>query len=229
MFKLSSLVVVASIAAAAVADRQFTVTNNCAYTVWPAIFGSPASTQATGWEAAPGNTVTFTMPTSWSGRIWGRRDCDFSGGNTQPNSCAVGGCAGGLECSPNGGTGVPPATLAEWTLDASGTDWYDISNVDGADLQMAISIGGNTNCTQPSCTYDLVANCPSDIAVQSGGANVGCGSPCNANSTSAATCPQWDYYHNNCPQVYAYAYDDNYALFTCPSASATSYTLTFCP
>ncbi|TFY81805.1 hypothetical protein EWM64_g2208, partial [Hericium alpestre] len=155
----------------------------------------------------------------------------FSNGNTQPDSCAAGGCLGGLECSPNGGTGVPPTTLAEWTLDADGTDWYDVSNVDGSDLPMAITIGGNSGCTEPSCSTDLVANCPAEIAVTdaANGQRVACGSPCNANSTSAATCPYWDYYHDACPQVYAYAYDDNYALFTCSSTAATSYTLTFCP
>ncbi|KAA1473397.1 Osmotin, thaumatin-like protein [Dentipellis sp. KUC8613] len=229
MFKLSSLLVAVGVATSAAASKPFTVKNNCDFTVWPAYFGSPAASQATGWEAAPGSSVTFTLPTGWSGRIWGRRDCDFSGGNTQPNSCAVGGCLGGLECSPNGGTGVPPATLAEWTLDASGTDWYDISNVDGADLRMSITIGGNSGCTQPACLGNIVANCPSEIAVTHNGAVVACGSPCTSSSTSAATCPYWDFYHDNCPQVYAYAYDDNYALFTCPSASATSYTLTFCP
>ena len=70
--------------------------------------------------------MTFTVPDNWkAGRIWGRRDCDFST-NPGPNSCADGGCNGGLECDPHTGTGVPPATVAEFTFQGDGNqDWYD--------------------------------------------------------------------------------------------------------
>ncbi|KAG9073481.1 hypothetical protein FS749_015121, partial [Ceratobasidium sp. UAMH 11750] len=55
----------------------------------------------------------------------GRRNCNFSN-NPSPNSCADGGCNGGLLCDPHTGTGVPPASVAEWTLSgADGLDWYD--------------------------------------------------------------------------------------------------------
>ena len=83
------------------------------------------------------------MPNNWkAGRIWGRRDCDFST-NPGPNSCLTGGCNGGLVCDPNTGTvsrmitafelwpdfvsqGVPPATVAEFTLTGDGNkDYYD--------------------------------------------------------------------------------------------------------
>lgn len=33
----------------------------------------------------------------------------------------------------------------------------------------------------------------------------------------------------NCPNAYAYAYDDATALFSCDSALQTDYTITFCP
>ncbi|KAB5587409.1 putative effector protein/PR5 protein [Ceratobasidium theobromae] len=80
----------------------------------------------TGWEAPAGSVRTFTIPEHWrAGRIWGRRNCDFSN-NPGPNSCTDGGCNGGLQCDPRSGTGVPPATVAEWTLgDENGLDWYD--------------------------------------------------------------------------------------------------------
>jgi hypothetical protein len=55
----------------------------------------------------------------------GRHNCNFTT-NPGPNSCADGGCNGGLECDPHSGTGVPPASVAEWTLSAAdGLDWYD--------------------------------------------------------------------------------------------------------
>lgn len=90
----------------------------------------------------------------------GRRDCDFSTTN-DVNSCLSGGCNGGLVCDPVTGTvgfdfslkafklnllqGVPPATLAEWTLSGDGNrDFYDVSIVDGYNLPMRIT--NNVNC-----------------------------------------------------------------------------------
>ena len=56
------------------------------------------------WEQAAFQTVSFSVPDNWkSGRIWGRRNCDFST-NPGPNSCATGGCNGGLLCDPHTGT-----------------------------------------------------------------------------------------------------------------------------
>lgn len=75
-------------------------------------------------------------------RVQGRRDCDFST-NPGPNSCLTGGCNGGLLCDNKTGTvssisvislardilfrkGVPPVTVAEWTLQGDGNlDFYD--------------------------------------------------------------------------------------------------------
>lgn len=79
---------------------------------------TPASTpnHKTGWRAEPHSAETFPVPDNWkAGRIWGRRGCDFST-NPGPNSCLTGGCNGGLECDKQTGTGVPPTTVAEWTL-----------------------------------------------------------------------------------------------------------------
>ncbi|KAK7453404.1 hypothetical protein VKT23_011669 [Stygiomarasmius scandens] len=99
-----SLAVISSVNA-----RTWTVKNNCAFTIWPAIFtdpnvGTSVPDQATGWEAPAGSSVSFTVPNDWkAGRIWGRTDCDFSS-NPGPNSCVTGGCNGGLECATAGGT-----------------------------------------------------------------------------------------------------------------------------
>ncbi|KAH9834846.1 thaumatin [Rhodofomes roseus] len=247
----ASLIFVASVAA----DRTFTVVNNCDYTVWPAYFtgaGTSAPTYPTGWEAAAGTSVSFTVPGDWnSGRIWGRRDCDFSSSTDPSTSCADGGCNGGLECAKVGGTGVPPATVAEFTLGADGTDNYDVSLVDGFNIPMTIT--NTVNCAVASCPVDLNANCPSDIKgpYDSTGAAVGCKSACEANldgnqadsgnccsgsHNTPATCPNsgvqyYSYFKDNCPDSYAYAYDESSgtALWTCQSSLAADYTVTFCP
>jgi hypothetical protein len=88
--------------------------------------GAALPNHPTGWEAPAFTAQSFSVPDNWTaGRIWARRNCNF-GRNPGPNSCLDGGCNGGLVCDHSTGTGVPPATLAEWTLSgAGGLDSYD--------------------------------------------------------------------------------------------------------
>ncbi|KAI0761381.1 thaumatin family-domain-containing protein [Trametes elegans] len=236
--------------------RTFTVTNACPFTIWPAMFtdlnaGTAVPDFPTGWEAPPSNSVTFSVPDNWkAGRIWGRRDCDFT--ITTGPTCLDGWCNGGLLCDPHTGTGVPPASVAEWTLQGDGNrDFYDVSLVDGFNLPMAIT--NNKGCPVADCPVDLGPNCPPPIQgpFDSSGYPVGCKSACAANldgnptdsanccsgsHSTAATCPPsgvryYDYFKGNCPNAYAYAYDEssNTALWTCDSGLNADYTLTFCP
>ncbi|KAJ7128656.1 thaumatin-like protein [Mycena epipterygia] len=238
-----------------VSARTFTVKNSCSYTIWPAIFtdlnaGSALPTQPTGWEAAAGSSVSFDVPDNWTaGRIWGRTQCDFST-NSGPNSCVTGGCNGGLLCDPHTGTGVPPATVAEWTLSGGGTtDNYDVSLVDG--FNIPVTVTNNVGCDVPSCSANLNANCPLELALDdASGKVVGCQSSCKANldgnqADSAnccsgshnvpATCPNsgvafYSYFKDACPNSYAYAYDESSgtALWYCDSSLRADYTVTFC-
>ncbi|KAG5642828.1 hypothetical protein DXG03_002059 [Asterophora parasitica] len=79
--------------------------------------------------------VSFSVPDSWkAGRIWGRGNYNFAN-NSSPNACLTGGCNGGLQCNRNTGTGVPSATVAEFTFEGPGfQDWYDVLLVDGYNL-----------------------------------------------------------------------------------------------
>ncbi|KAF8911359.1 thaumatin-like protein [Mucidula mucida] len=255
MLRLSAVVSLA-LASGAFA-RTFTVYNACPFTIWPAIFtdlnvGSAVPAHTTGWEAPSFTKVSFSVPDNWkAGRIWARRNCDFSS-NPGPNSCLDGGCNGGLECDSHTGTGVPPATVAEWTLSADGNqDWYDISLVDGYNLPARIT--NNVGCGVPDCPVDLGPNCPDALKgpFDSSGFPVGCRSACQANldgnqgdsanccsgsHNTAATCPPsgvayYSYFKNSCPNSYVYAYDESSgtALWTCDSNLKADYTLTFCP
>jgi hypothetical protein len=79
--------------------------------------------------------VTVTVSDGWAGRFWGRTGCGFDGNGQGP--CATGDCGNILEC--NGAGGVPPATLAEVTLNGdAGKDFYDISLVDGFNVPMQV-------------------------------------------------------------------------------------------
>jgi hypothetical protein len=69
----------------------------------------------------------------------------------------IAGCNGGLLCDARTGTGKPPATLAEFTLGASdGSDWYDVSLVDGYNLPMRIN--PTQGCPVADCAVDLGPN-----------------------------------------------------------------------
>ncbi|KAF5348842.1 hypothetical protein D9756_009712 [Leucocoprinus leucothites] len=254
-FTLATSLVLASGAAA----RTFTVYNACPFTIWPAIFtdlnvGSATPNHATGWEAPAWSTVSFSVPDNWrAGRIWARRNCNFSS-NPGPNSCLDGGCNGGLACDPHTGTGVPPASVAEWTLagaSADGLDWYDVSLVDGYNLPMKIS--NNKGCPVAECPVDLGPDCPAPLKgpYDSSGFPVGCKSACVANldgnqgnspnccsgsHSTPGTCPSsgvayYSYFKSRCPRTYVYAYDESSgtALFNCPGSARADYTLTFCP
>ncbi|KAI9428648.1 Osmotin thaumatin-like protein [Lactarius indigo] len=238
--------------------RTFTVYNACPFTIWPALFtdlnvGSATPNQATGWTAPAFTAVSFFVPDNWrAGRIWGRRNCDF-GNNPGPNSCLDGGCNGGLLCNARTGTGVPPVTVAEFTLstDPNVPDFYDVSLVDGYNLPMRIN--NNKGCGIPLCGVDLGPNCPAPLKgpYDSTGFPVGCKSACAAglapdpnnspncctgSHNTAATCPHegvqfYSYFKSNCPNTYVYAYDESSgdAIFTCPSSNRADYTITFCP
>ncbi|KAK7002357.1 thaumatin [Favolaschia claudopus] len=238
--------------------RFITVLNDCPFTVWPAFFtaSGPQPEQVPGWEAKPRTGLTFATATNWSGRIWGRRVCDFSTGSTNPDTCLSGGCNGGLICNTTTGTGVPPATLA--TIDFSGTskDIYTVSVVDGYNLPMAFV--NNGGCSFASCPVDLATSCPVDLAgpFDRDGQPVGCKSAClrdalagNAgNSSNCCTgsfgsqeaCPtssveHYSYFKQSCPNSFAYAFDESSgtAVFQCPKAvkfdEDVEYTVTFCP
>ncbi|CDO70879.1 hypothetical protein BN946_scf184804.g11 [Trametes cinnabarina] len=281
--------VVLAVLAAKASARTFTVYNNCPFTVWyvlravrhptrhtdfitvvrPAIFtdlnvGTATPSQPTGWEQAAYQSVSFSVPDNWqAGRIWGRRDCDFSTGTPGPNQCLDGGCNGGLLCDPHTGTGVPPATVAEFTLGINGApDNYDVSLVDGYNLPLRID--NNKGCHVADCPVDLGPNCPDPLKgpFDSTGFPVGCKSACAAGlgdptnnpncctgtHNTPATCPPsgvqyYSYFsayplpertafgEDNCPNSYAYAYDESSgtALWTCDSSLAADYTITFCP
>ncbi|KZT58054.1 Osmotin, thaumatin-like protein [Calocera cornea HHB12733] len=240
------------------AVRTFTVYNGCPFTVWPAIYtdlsvGNNVPQFQTGWQANAYTSVSFLVPDAWtSGRIWGRRDCTFPTGSTSPNTCLDGGCNGGLLCDAHTGTGVPPATLAEWSLGGTtGMDYYDVSLVDGYNLPIRIT--PTSGCPVAECPWDLGPLCPAALAgpYDTSGFPVGCKSACVAdvdgtpsNSSNCCsgsfstpqTCPNsgvayyW-FFKGYCPNSYAYAFDESSgtALWTCPSSNLANYTLTFCP
>ena len=72
------------------------------------------------WVAPPQSSKEITVPDAWkTGRIWGRRSCDFSKPGTQ--DCLLGACAGGLECK--GPVSLEPSPFVA----QSGLNWTSLS------------------------------------------------------------------------------------------------------
>ncbi|KAL6599915.1 hypothetical protein ACP70R_045566 [Stipagrostis hirtigluma subsp. patula] len=148
----SSLVflILASFSARANA-ANFTIKNNCRFTVWPA-----AVPVGGGLQLNPGETWTVKVPAdAGSGRIWGRTSCSFYHGRGR---CATGDCAGVLSCRASG---QPPATLAEFTVGGA-DDYYGISVIDGFNVPMEFSCatGAALRCSDAGCAD--AHHCPSD-------------------------------------------------------------------
>ncbi len=230
--------------------RTFSFTNNCADPVWAgALNGNPKYLlpEGGGFKLDPGASHSFTLPTEWGGRFWGRTGCVFDAQGMGP--CETADCGNKEKCG--GAGGKPPATLAEFQLAGfGGKDFYDISLVDGYNLPMRITPVPGTftisdpnnpyDCGSPGCSSDLNATCPAELQQKNaGGEVVACLSACEkfgtdpycckgANNTPD-TCPPTNYsmiFKDACPTAYSYAYDDQSSTFTCLGGS---YEITFCP
>ncbi|MBA0660749.1 hypothetical protein Goklo_012719 [Gossypium klotzschianum] len=199
----------------------FTLSNNCPSTVWPGILtssGPPLST--TGFELPSKASSVLSVPATWSGRIWARTQCTNVNGKFQ---CQTGDCPSGqVPC--NGAGGIPPVTLAEFTLAPNnGKDFFDISLVEAL-----------------TCLFRSPHNQPMVQVKGSDGGVIACNSACLAFNQSQycctgsfgtpQTCPPTNYSNflkSQCPQAYRYAYDDKSALVSCTGGA--NYLITFCP
>ncbi|KAJ3806162.1 Osmotin thaumatin-like protein [Lentinula aff. lateritia] len=117
-----------------------------------------------------------------------------------------GGCKGGLVCDPVTGTGVSPATLAEFILS---TDASIPDNYHGPFDSTGFPVGCKSACVSDALD---VANSPN----------------CCSGQFNTAACPPSE---SDCPDSYAYVFDESSgtALWTCPSTLPADYTVTFCP
>ncbi|KAJ3692790.1 hypothetical protein LUZ60_011885 [Juncus effusus] len=218
----------------------FTFTNKCSETIWPGLLSNSGSSplDTTGFSLKSGETRQLAAPSGWSGRFWGRSDCNFD--SSGKGSCSTGDCGSGqIEC--NGAGAAPPATLIEFTLDGNdGKDFYDVSLVDGYNLPVMVEASGGSNgCASTGCVVDLNAKCPSELKTGEGGGEA-CRSACEAFGKPEYCC-SGDYgtpdkcqpsvysqlFKTACPRSYSYAYDDASSTFTC--VGAADYAITFCP
>lgn len=222
---------------------MFTLINGCPFPVWPGtLSGNGADPLADGgFLLPPGASNSFPAPPGWSGRFWARTGCSFDP-STGIGPCSTGDCGGALRCS---GGGVPPVSLAEFTLNgAGGKDFYDVSLVDGYNVGVGVrpASSGAGDCKYAGCHADLNRYCPAELQVVGEGPGAGvvaCRSACAAfdspeycctgDHSSPSTCSPTTYsqmFKSACPTAYSYAYDDATSTCTC---AGTDYVVTFCP
>ncbi|MBA0596777.1 hypothetical protein Gorai_013586, partial [Gossypium raimondii] len=81
--------------------------------------------------------------------------------------CATADCGSG-QITCNGAGAIPPASLIEFTLAASGgQDFYDVSLVDGFNLPLSvIPQGGSAGCGATGCPANVNAACPPELQVK---------------------------------------------------------------
>jgi hypothetical protein len=220
--------------------RKLYIKNACAYDIWT--FSLDSSNSHTfpndvPFKIATGELYVFGWSNKFSGRVWGRSECTGTGGN--------------LKCAQTGND-----TLAEFTLNAGmaqgkGSDWYDMSLVDGFTIPTGIIqldasftpdpnyvVGGkvaNSKCASPVCAANLDPNCPAaQQRKDSAGNVVTCVNGMSTNGGKGGT-PVTEYMKTGCPTSYTFPYDDPQSLFTCPSieqnngVGAKDYAVVYCP
>ncbi|GJX72138.1 G-type lectin S-receptor-like serine/threonine-protein kinase, partial [Tanacetum coccineum] len=210
-----------------VSGTSITVVNDCGFTVWPGISGSPHF-NITGFELTKGTSRSFQAPEDWSGRIWGRTGCDFneSGGW----SCATGDCSTG-EMGCNGRNFRQPVTLAELNMTARVVD-YDVSLLNGFNLPITIEVkGAESSCPMTGCATDLNTQCREDLKLEGGG---GCKSVCQVHNTEDYCCKHscnptlhGKIFNLACPK--AINYGSTTPKYPDRCSTGDDYTVRFCP
>ncbi|BGP12737.1 hypothetical protein JCM10213_008876 [Rhodosporidiobolus nylandii] len=227
-----------ALVALAAAERTITVVNQCNFTIWPAVAGTfPNSgyNDARGWEAAPGNSKTVTIPEGWNGRglVAAAPSMLPVPGLAWREIVLLGGTALMIRWATADSNPTGQANLLEINLNQyGGNDFWDISAVPGFVAPMAVT-PSVSSCTSVSCATSLNPTCPDDRLKihDTDGTVIGCLSACMAhiwgvggaadNSVNCCSgtysadgaCDEnqvdfYKFFKDGCTNAYAYPRDD---------------------
>ncbi|KAK1430752.1 hypothetical protein QVD17_13724 [Tagetes erecta] len=235
---LSFLFVVVLVFFDGAAGTTISVINDCGFTVWPGISGSPVL-NITGFELVEGSRHNLQTPEKWQGQIWGRTGCTFNGSGH--GSCKTGDCGSGkMEC--NGRSATPPVTLAKLYISYYAD--YEVSIINGYNIQMTVEASGGSSqnlldCTKTGCVDDLNQRCPTELRLEGGG---GCKSACQAFGTHEYCCkssyPAFEpcksttytqLFRSACPRFYGLNIQSTGLVDTPYTCEGANYTVRFCP
>ncbi|MGE0520781.1 MAG: thaumatin family protein [Candidatus Binatia bacterium] len=142
--------------------------------------------------------ATFCMPQDWSsGVFWPRTGCTLDGTTL---TCATGQCGGSprtltgglLDCGSTGsGQSGPtaPAIRFEPTTTSGGSLNYDVSVINGFNVEMSVSVTGGAGCPMAGCISDLNTTCPANLVYPDpfgSGQTAGCYQPQDACNSAGA-------------------------------------------
>lgn len=117
-------------------------------------------------QAQPGQTCTCSAIIGWSGNTFARTGCQSDG-----TQCLSGDCLNSAyQNCPVGKGGIPPDTLAEFTLQTNATDFYDVSIINGANtaIQMAPD-PASSPAPAPGGASQYWCETPGSTSAQTGG------------------------------------------------------------
>ncbi|GKZ00940.1 hypothetical protein MPSEU_001045500 [Mayamaea pseudoterrestris] len=177
---------------------------------------------------------SVALPFGWSGRFWGRTQCQEWG-----EMCETGRCGENwMNCL--GEFPVSPVTFVDLRLDnqGSGVDFYSVTLVNGYNIPIQVAPvngtfqsmpGTRDYCTWAGCQNDLNYICPAELQMfGTKGQLVGCRSACDVFQEdefccqgiygTAETCPSFsfaDTFKRSCQRAYTYAFDQVNSDYTC--------------
>ncbi|KAG2226175.1 hypothetical protein INT45_003320 [Circinella minor] len=205
-----------SLAAPTSGDVTVTLKNSCSSDLHVYKLTNGQGGEKSSKDLSAGSSVDFRVGSDWAGRFWGCRD-------------------GETNCDQYGSA----VSLAEFLFKGyEGSDFYDISFVDGFNLPMSIQpdnkSGSGYACGAPTCS--TLPSCPKELQTDKGA----CMSACAAFKTDEYCCTgafndpnkckasQYaDNFKQGCSDAYSYAYDDARSTFACEATH--KYIVTFCP
>ena len=177
---------------------------------------------------------SIALPFGWSGRFWGRTQCQEWG-----EMCETGRCGENwMNCL--GEFPAAPVTFVDLRLDNPGTgvDFYSVTLVNGYNIPIQVApINGTFQnvsgipdyCTWAGCQNDLNYICPAELQkFGTKGQLVGCQSACDVfredeyccqgRYDTPDTCGPFSFaetFKRSCQRAYCYAFDQEMSDFTC--------------
>ncbi|KAK3022966.1 hypothetical protein RJ639_046670 [Escallonia herrerae] len=165
-------------------SAKLKLANDCSYKIWPVLAscGGKTTLSAPALVLQPGKSTTVSLPTSSSGRLWGRTFGTYNS-SIGRLSCLTEDCGSGLpECAWAGA--LPPVTIVQFELNGDdGLDWYVVRASRGNNLGILVVPQGGSGgaCKAAGYVSDVNGGCESET----GGA---CNCTCFAFSDSRRCC-----------------------------------------
>ncbi|KAG5669800.1 hypothetical protein PVAND_000093 [Polypedilum vanderplanki] len=206
---MKSLIIFTALLSIAFGDRQFTVKNNCGFTIWADVIPNGE----TNIQLNSRQSRSFSRPDNWSGRIYPKRANDRA-----PYTLAeftLGGYKGMdfYDISLVDGFNVPLAIHVSSSDNCrSPSCRADLNANCPAELKRVQN--GLTTCESACTKFHQDQYC------------------CQGAHGQPNTCSPSNYsryFKQACPDAYSYAYDDPSSTFTCRADSSTRYEVVFCP